>query len=332
MKALDINADVGESFGRWRLGDDDGLLRYVTSANVAAGFHAGDPSTMAAVVRVAKRLGVQVGAHPGLPDLLGFGRRGMAITPDEAADYCLYQLGALTAIAAREDVPVRYVKPHGALYGLAAKEPSIAAAIAEAIRSTDPGLYLLLMDGPGAASAEQSGIRVLREAFVDVDYREDGSLIIERVKTERDPEEVAERAVRVARGSITTLSGRELPVIADSICIHGDVGNAVSVARRVRERLDAEGIPVSAMDPHGSARPRLDVTSHRIWRPSWPGDADPMLGRDRPGACRRPSGQIGYEGPMRSVPARSSGGRGAGDGDRRPPHRLVLMENEEPSS
>jgi len=253
MRPLDINADVGESYGRWRLGDDDGLLRYVTSANVAAGFHAGDPSTMAAVVAIARRRGVQVGAHPGLPDLLGFGRREMTVTPEEAADYCLYQLGALIAIAARQGVQVRYVKPHGALYGLAAREPDIAVAIAEAMRPVDESLFLLLMDGPGAVAAEGTGVRVLREAFVDLDYREDGSLIIERVKTERDPEEVAERALRVAEGWITTLSGRELSVRAHSICIHGDVANAVSVAKRVRERLDAEGVPVAPMDPEASA-------------------------------------------------------------------------------
>ncbi len=252
MRPLDINADVGESFGRWRLGDDDGLLRYVTSANVAAGFHAGDPSRMAAVVGMAKRSGVQVGAHPGLPDLLGFGRRELAITPEEAADYCLYQLGALATIAAREGVQVRYVKPHGALYGSAARDPDIAVAIAQAMRTVDESLFLLLMDGPGAMAAERTGVRVLREAFVDLDYREDGSLVIEREKTERDPDEVAERAVRVAKGSIVTLSGRELPVRAHSICVHGDAPNAVTVARRIRERLEAEGVVVAPMDPEAA--------------------------------------------------------------------------------
>jgi UPF0271 protein len=244
---LDINADAGESFGRWSLGNDEGLMNFVTSVSIAAGFHAGDPATMSYSVRTAKHRGVQLGVHPGLPDLLGFGRRAFAIEPEEAADYCVYQLGALMGFAAREGIAVEHVKLHGALYGMAAKDPKLAVAIADAVQKVDESLLLVLMDGPGAEAAEQTGIKVVREAFPDLDYEDDGTLIIERVKTLRDPDDVAERAIKIADGFIVTKGGRELPTKAQTICIHGDVGNAVDVARRVRERLEAVGITVAPM-------------------------------------------------------------------------------------
>lgn len=251
---LDINADAGESFGRWSLGDDDGLMGYVTSVSIAAGFHAGDPATMAHAVREAKRRGIQLGVHPGLPDLLGFGRRAFALGPGEAADYCTYQLGALMGFAAREGIAVEHVKPHGALYGMTAQSADLAVAIADAVRRVDGSLLLVLMDGPGADAAEQTGIRVVREAFPDLDYEDDGTLIIERMKTQRDPDQVADRAIRIAGGSIVTKGGRELPTRAQTICIHGDVGNAVDVARRVRERLEATGVTVVPMRALADAR------------------------------------------------------------------------------
>lgn len=247
MVMMDINADAGESYGRWSLGNDEGLMDFVTSVSIAAGFHAGDPATMAHSVREAKRHGVQLGVHPGLPDLLGFGRRALAITPDEAADYCVYQLGAVMAFAAREGIAVEHVKPHGALYGMAAKDPELAVSIAQAVREVDNTLLLVLMDGLGAEAAEQTGIKVVREAFPDLDYEDDGTLIIERVKTQRDPDDVAERAIKMANGIIVTKGGLELPTKAQTVCIHGDMANAVRVARRVRECLEAEGISVAPM-------------------------------------------------------------------------------------
>jgi UPF0271 protein len=244
---LDINADAGESFGRWELGHDAKLMDHVTSVNVAAGFHAGDPATMRVAARAAHAHGIQLGVHPGLPDLVGFGRRSMALTPEEAADLCIYQYGALSAIAAGEGARVEHVKPHGSLYGLIAKSAEHGVAVSRAIRTIDPDLILVLMDGAGADAAEASGARVIREAFVDLDYADDGSLIIERVKTRRDPDDVAERALRIANGTLRTLGGRELPTRARTICIHGDVDNAVEVARAVRARLAASGIEVSPM-------------------------------------------------------------------------------------
>lgn len=244
---IDLNADAGESYGRWKLGEDDQLFPYLTSVSVACGYHAGDPGTMREAARLARENGVALGAHPGFPDLLGFGRRKIEASTSDIVDYCLYQLGALQAIAAAEGTRVEHVKPHGALYALVSSSPDVAETIAEVVHGLDPALILVLLDGPAADAAARKGTLIAREAFVDIDYSDDGRLVIELVKKARDPESVAARAVDVVQGRLTTKSGRQLDVRADTICLHGDAPNAVDIARAVRDRLVDEGVTLAPL-------------------------------------------------------------------------------------
>ncbi|ADB50000.1 LamB/YcsF family protein [Conexibacter woesei] len=246
---LDVNVDMGESFGRWRLGDDAAIMPFVSSASIACGFHAGDPRNMRETAGHAVAHGVTIGAHVGLPDLIGFGRRKMAVSAEEVRDDTLYQLGALQAVARAAGGRVAYVKPHGALYVLCAADPALAGGVAEAIAAVDPTLPLLLLadaDRDVSAAVSAHGVRLVREAFADLEYEPGGALVIERVKQAWDPARVAERAVRVAReGTIDARDGSSLQVDAATVCIHGDGPNAVEIARAVRARLDAEGIAVA---------------------------------------------------------------------------------------
>ena len=245
LNAIDINVDLGESFGRWSLGDDAALMPYISSANVACGFHAGDPGAMRRTVAAAVEHRLQIGAHVALPDLLGFGRRAMKIAPADLSDYCTYQIGALAAFAAAEGGRLAHVKPHGALYAMFAQDAELAEAVARSIAEVDPGLVLLALRDDHAAAIERHGVRLVTEAFVDLDYDADGNLVIEAVKQPWDPGEVAERALVVARErKVTKTDGAELEVDSPTICLHGDAPNAVEVARAVRERLDREGIAV----------------------------------------------------------------------------------------
>lgn len=249
----DINVDMGESFGRWRLGDDAAMMPYVSSVNIACGFHAGDPSTMRETVRAAMEHGVSIGAHVGLPDLWGFGRRQMAVSADEVRDYCTFQIGALSAFVRSAGGQLRHVKPHGALYAMCSGDATLAGAVAESIAGIDAGMPLLLLDDTTAEAVSAHGITLVPEAFVDLEYRPDGRLLIERVKAAWDPLRVADRAVRLVReGVIDAVDGSQLEVRAPTMCLHGDAPNAVEIARAVRERLDAEGIEVA---PLGSASP-----------------------------------------------------------------------------
>ncbi|TQN28458.1 UPF0271 protein [Haloactinospora alba] len=246
MKELvDLNADAGESFGRWRLGDDGALLPQVTSVNVACGWHAGDPATMRDSVELARDNGVALGAHPGFPDLAGFGRRAIAFSPREAADACLYQYGALRGFADAARTPVTHVKPHGALYGLTIREPDVARAVAEAVGSVDEELVVMLHAGSPAESAASSGARVAREAFADLDYGDDGRVVIEPEPQEKDPHKCADQAAAILRGQVTTISGGTVDIDADTICVHGDRPNAAAVARAVRARFAEEGVAVA---------------------------------------------------------------------------------------
>ena len=249
---IDINADVGESYGRWRLGNDEALLPHVSSANVACGFHAGDPTTMRRTVRLARRHGVAIGAHIALPDLVGFGRREMAVGPDDVRDLATYQIGALSAIAAAEDTVLSHVKPHGALYAMCSRDPQFAGAVAAAIAAVDRTLLLLLLTDAVAPAVRQHGVTLVREAFVDLDYRSDGSLVIEGEKRSWDPERVAGRALRLVReGRIETADGGDLTVDAATICLHGDGPNAPDVARTLRARLQEAGIEIAALRSTG---------------------------------------------------------------------------------
>jgi 5-oxoprolinase (ATP-hydrolysing) subunit A len=248
LSAIDVNVDMGESFGRWSLGDDAALMPYISSANIACGFHAGDPGAMRRTVAAAVEHGLQIGAHVALPDLLGFGRRTMKISPADLTDYCTYQIGALAAFVDAEGGNLAHVKPHGALYAMCAQDGELAEAVARSIAEVDQNLVLLALHDTFADAVEKHGVRLVTEAFVDLDYDADGNLIIEAVKQAWDPTEVAERALRVARErKVVTKDGSDLPVQAPTICLHGDAPNALEVVRAVKDRLEAEGTRVTPL-------------------------------------------------------------------------------------
>ncbi|ODU01408.1 MAG: hypothetical protein ABS81_20735 [Pseudonocardia sp. SCN 72-86] len=250
MTAIDLNSDVGESFGRWRLGDDEAMLGLVTSANIACGFHAGDPPTLRATTAVAARNGVVVGAQVGYRDLAGFGRRFVDVAPAELADDVVYQLGALDGMCRVAGTRVRYVKPHGALYNTAVHHEGQAGAIVAAVRDYDPGLAILGL--PGSAllrAAEAAGLRAVPEVFADRGYTPDATLVprSEPGAVLHDPDEVAQRVLRiVSEGLVRSVSGDDVAVRGDSVCVHGDSPGAVEMATAVRAALDAAGITVAA--------------------------------------------------------------------------------------
>jgi UPF0271 protein len=239
---MDVNADMGESYGRWTLGADGELMPFLTSANVACGFHGGDPHVMRTTVRLAREHGVAVGAHVALPDLLGFGRRAMAISPEDLKDYVVYQVGALQAFAATAGVRVEHVKPHGALYVMCTEDERYARAVVEAVGSLGPELIVLLSGERVAAAARAAGVPFVAEGYIDLDYDDAGKLVIERVKRTREPAEVARRAVLLAREGRVPTPGGSVPLPAASVCVHGDAPNAPAVAKAVREALEAAGV------------------------------------------------------------------------------------------
>lgn len=246
--ALDVNVDMGESFGRWQLGDDAAMMPYISSASIACGYHAGDPGTMRRTVRAAIEHGVQIGAHISLPDLLGFGRRRMAISPGELRDYATYQIGALQAFAQAEGGRLAHVKPHGSLYAMCVGDPELAGAVAQAIAELDHDLLLLLLNDDVRPAVEAHGVRLVTEAFVDLEYGADGVMIIEPTKQRWDPERVARRAVRVAlEHRIDATEGGDVETGAPTICIHGDGPNAVEIARTVKERLGEAGVALTPL-------------------------------------------------------------------------------------
>jgi UPF0271 protein len=248
---IDLNSDLGESFGRWTLGDDAEVMKSVTSANVACGYHAGDPGAMRRAVRMARAAGVAVGAHPGLPDLAGFGRRNMSVSPDEVEDFVLYQIGALAAIAAAEGVPLQHVKVHGALYNMAVRDPALAEAIARAVMSFDRELIVFGLPGTELLrAAEALGLRVAAEGFADRAYERDGSLTprSRRDAVIDDPDEVAARAVRMAvERVVRTTGGSDIPMRVDTICTHGDTPGSAHLTRRLRAAMEAAGVVVKAV-------------------------------------------------------------------------------------
>ncbi|WP_183225849.1 LamB/YcsF family protein [Actinoplanes campanulatus] len=245
---MDLNADLGEGFGAWRLGDDDALLDVVTSANVACGFHAGDPSTMHRVCRTAVAKGVAIGAQVGYRDLAGFGRRRIDYDHDELRDDILYQIGALEAFCRAAGDRVRYVKPHGALYNTAAVDPGQASAVVDAVLAYDPALPVLCQPGSElAGQALHRGLTVVGEGFADRGYLPDGRLV-PRSRPDalvHEPDQVVQRAVRMAAdGSVTAVDGSAVPCPVRSICLHGDTPGAVELARVVRDGLRAAGLEV----------------------------------------------------------------------------------------
>lgn len=246
---IDLNSDLGEGFGQWRLGDDEALLSIVTSANVACGFHAGDPTIMRSVCELAAARGVAIGAQVSYRDLGGFGRRFIDVAAEELCNDIIYQLGSLDAFARLAGTRVRYVKPHGALYNAIVHHEEQAAAVVAAVRAYDPTLPVLGL--PGSAwlrLAESAGLVTVAEAFADRAYTPEGTLVPRGMPGAvlHDPDQVAERCLRMARGEpIEAVDGSALIVRAQSICVHGDSPGAVEMARRVSESLKAEGIGLS---------------------------------------------------------------------------------------
>lgn len=248
--SIDINSDLGESYGAWRMGDDAAMLGIVTSANVACGFHAGDPSGILQTLRSAAAQGVAVGAHVAYPDLVGFGRRNMDPTSSELVADVIYQIGALQGLAAAAGTRVRYVKPHGALYNTIAHDERQGGDVIGALLAIDPGLTLLALAGsPLIERARARGLAVVAEAFADRAYNDDGTLVSRRLPGAvlHDAEQVAERMLRWAQtGELTSITGRPVRIQADSICVHGDSPGAVEMARRIRARFDEAGVALRA--------------------------------------------------------------------------------------
>jgi UPF0271 protein len=245
---IDLNADMGESYGMYKLGNDAEFMQYITAANVACGFHAGDPTVMKKTVGYAKQYGVQVGAHPGLPDLQGFGRREMNIAPDEVYCDLMYQVGALKAFAEAKGMRLHHVKPHGSLYGMSHRREDIAKAVCQALKDVDPGLYLYVMKkGVIGEVAQAAGIRTVFELYADLGYDKDGNLVITREHGAHDPSHVAERVLRMVKeGKVTAESGEEISIEGTSVCVHSDTPGALDIVSAVRKTLLDNGVEIVA--------------------------------------------------------------------------------------
>lgn len=241
MISIDLNCDLGESFGAYKIGMDEQVIPYITSANIACGFHAGDPFVMAKTVAMCKKYGVHVGAHPGYPDLQGFGRREMNVSPEEARYDVMYQVGALKAFCDSQGVPLCHVKPHGALYNRAGKDYSLALAICQGIQAIDPGLKIMALSGSCMIqAAKEISLPYMSEVFADRGYEADASL----VKRGRpgamieDEEEALSRVIRMAKeGVVTAVTGEDVPIQADSVCVHGDGPKALAFVKKIHQAL-----------------------------------------------------------------------------------------------
>ena len=248
LKQMDINCDMGESFGNWKMGDDEGMMPYITTANVACGFHASDPVTMIGTVKLANQHKISVGAHPGLPDLLGFGRRTMNITPEDAYAYVVYQVGALQASLATQGMRLHHIKPHGAFYSVLKVQTELADAVAEAIEklSDSPMLYWPAPTSAALPTAcKKRGIRVVGEIYPDLHYTADGSLVIQRHKQATDVGFACAQVKRyVESGNVEAMDGSLLALDAESLCIHGDGPNSVAVAQAIQKTLQEIGCQI----------------------------------------------------------------------------------------
>lgn len=247
---IDLNCDMGESFGRYKLGLDEEVIQFISSANVACGMHAGDPEVMRSTVELAKAAGVSVGAHPGFADLQGFGRRNMAVQPAEVYSLVLYQLGALAGFCTAAGTRLAHVKPHGALYNMAVKDFALAEAICRAVRDFDAGLVLLAPAGSQIdGAAAKFGLRLAGEVFADRAYQADGSLV-PRSKPGaviEDEELAVRRVVRmVCEGKVATIDGQDIDVQADSVCVHGDGAKALAFVKKIRAALLEAGVEIKA--------------------------------------------------------------------------------------
>ena len=248
MTAIDLNSDLGESYGAWRMGEDETMLGIVSSANVACGFHAGDPAGIWKTVKAAAGKGVLIGAHVSYPDRVGFGRRDLDVTSGELIADVIYQIGALKGMAASAGVAVGYVKPHGALYNRIAHDPIQGQAVIDAIKAIDPSLVLMgLANAPILKLAQASGLKTVAEAFADRAYTPDGQLVSRREQGAvlHDPQLIARRMLQLARqGTLEAIDGSTITIEAQSICVHGDSPGAVAIAQEIRQAFEADGISV----------------------------------------------------------------------------------------
>jgi 5-oxoprolinase (ATP-hydrolysing) subunit A len=256
MSPVDLNCDMGESYGAYTLGMDEAVIRHITSANIACGYHAGDANVMQRTVKMAAEYGVAVGAHPAFPDLLGFGRRNMACTPEEITHYVIYQIGALQAFCKANGVKLQHVKPHGSLYNMAVDDERIARAIAQGVARVDPALFLVTLAGKQTEQmlriGREEGVRIALEAFPDRAYTPEGTLASRKLPGAviTDPDQVAGRAVRMAtEGVVTAIDGTPLTMHVHTLCVHGDNPSAVDLVRKIRERLALAQVEVT---PFGS--------------------------------------------------------------------------------
>ena len=251
MKKIDLNCDLGESFGAYIIGEDSKILDYVSSVNIACGFHAGDPVVMAKTVKMALEKGVAIGAHPGFPDLMGFGRRNMQISLEEARNYLLYQIGALDAFVKSEGARLSHVKPHGALYNMAAKDYDLAYTLARAVYDFDKELIFVALAGSVAVkAAEDAGLRVAGEVFADRAYEEDGSLVARsKPGAVIHDEDLALARVEqfIEKNTVTAITGKEIHISLDTVCLHGDNAEAVLFAQKINKRLKEKGIEISPL-------------------------------------------------------------------------------------
>jgi UPF0271 protein len=248
MSAIDLNSDLGESYGAWAMGDDEAMLSIVSSANVACGFHAGDPLGILKTVKAAAAKGVSIGAHVSYPDRVGFGRRDMDVTSAELTADVIYQIGAIKGVAAAAGVTVGYVKPHGALYNRIAHDPKQGQAVIDGIKAIDPNLVLMGLAGaPILALAQKSGLKTVAEAFADRAYTPGGELVSRREAESvlHDTDLIALRMLQLAReGTLEAIDGSTIKIDAQSICVHGDSPGAVAIAREIRRAFEADGITV----------------------------------------------------------------------------------------
>jgi UPF0271 protein len=258
MYQVDLNCDLGESFGAYRIGMDEEVLPFISSANIACGFHAADPVVMDRTVKLAAERHVMAGAHPGFPDLMGFGRRNMNVSPAEAKAYVMYQVGALDAFCRAQNVKMQHVKPHGALYNMAGKDHALALAICEGIQAVNPDLILLGLSGSQMLlAAEEIGLKAAKEVFADRAYEEDGSLVA-RTKPGamiEDEDLAVARVIRMVKeGKVEAVTGKEIAIRADSICVHGDGPKALAFVRKIRAALEQEGIQIAPLSEIVAAR------------------------------------------------------------------------------
>jgi UPF0271 protein len=251
LNCIDLNSDVGESFGNYKLGLDEEVIPLISSANIACGYHAGDPAVMRQTVALARRHGVGLGAHPGLPDLVGFGRRNMEVTLEEIGDLVTYQIGALQAVAALQGARLQHVKPHGALYNMAVKSPEIWDVVAEVMAKLDPQLILFVMAGPDRpelqAIGQRHGIRIAFEFFADRAYNRDATLVSRKLPGAviHNNEVVAAKVVKLVKeGKVKAIDGSEIELQAETICVHGDNPQALALVKKIRETLEAVRVAI----------------------------------------------------------------------------------------